>query len=133
MTSVSELLDLAARDDEIQSFKDLTWEGSFTEYLEMVLGDPKIIRNAFQRLYDMILSHGYEEFVEHKERLVRYHFFSDPMEGGRDAIFGLEKSLMRLVGNVKAAAAGYGTERRVLLLHHQGFLGSFEFIQAYVD
>jgi serine protein kinase len=65
----------------------------------------------------MILSYGYEEFTEHKEKVTRYNFFSDPFDRGRDAIFGLEKSLTRLVGHVKAAAAGYGTERRILLLH----------------
>ncbi|MHC4860915.1 MAG: PrkA family serine protein kinase [Planctomycetota bacterium] len=117
MKTVSELLDVVSKDQNIELFQELHWEGGFTEYLEMVLENPRIARNSFQRLYDMILSYGYEEFTEHKEKLVRYHFFADPMENGKDAIFGLEKSLMRLVGNIKAAAAGYGTEHRVLLLH----------------
>ncbi len=117
MKSASELLDLITRDEDVKQFRDLHWEGSFSAYLELALGNPMVSRNAFQRLYDMILSYGYEEFTEHKEKLTRYHFFSDPFDHGRDAVFGLEKSLMRLVGHVKAAAAGYGTERRILLLH----------------
>jgi serine protein kinase len=36
---------------------------------------------------------------------------------GDDAIFGLEIPLMRLVNFFKGAARGYGTEKRVLLLH----------------
>ena len=39
------------------------------------------------------------------------------MEDGHDAIFGLERTLMNLVNVLKSAALGYGTERRVLLLH----------------
>ncbi len=117
MKSASELLDLVIKDEDVQLFKHLHWEGSFSEYLEIALENPMVARNAFQRLYDMILSYGYEEFIEHKEKQTRYNFFSDPFDRGRDAIFGLEKSLTRLVGHVKAAAAGYGTERRILLLH----------------
>jgi serine protein kinase len=117
MKSVSELLDLVTKDEDVQLFRDLHWEGSFSEYLEVAIENPMVARNAFQRLYDMILSYGYEEFTEHQEKVTRYNFFSDPFDRGRDAIFGLEKSLTRLVGHVKAAAAGYGTERRILLLH----------------
>src|SRR5262249_23293210 len=34
-----------------------------------------------------------------------------------DAIYGLDRQLMHLVNTFKSAAKGYGTERRVLLLH----------------
>ena len=104
MKSVSDLLDLVSRDEDVTRFKELHWEGSFSDYLEIVLESPRTIRNAFQRLYDMILSYGAEEFTDHKEKLVRYHFFADPMQDGKDAIFGLETSLARLVGTLKAAA-----------------------------
>src|SRR5690606_13241769 len=46
-----------------------------------------------------------------------YHFFDDPFGGGRDAIFGLDVPVMKFVQVLKAAAMGYGPERRVLLLH----------------
>ena len=36
---------------------------------------------------------------------------------GRDAIFGLDIPLMRLVNVLQARRQGYGTERRVILLH----------------
>ncbi len=117
MKSADELLSLVGKEDDARLFRELHWEGRFPDYVALALENPAAIRNAFQRLYDMILSHGYEEFVERKEKMVRYRFFSDPLDRGRDAIFGLERSLMRLVGHVKAAAAGYGTESRVLLLH----------------
>jgi serine protein kinase len=100
-----------------RSYQELHWEGSFEEYLQIVVEDPRVCRNAFQRVYDMILSYGGEEYVEHREPLFRYHFFKDPMGGGRDAIYGLEDSLSQLVNALKSAAHGYGTERRILLLH----------------
>ncbi|MCA9638953.1 MAG: serine protein kinase, partial [Myxococcales bacterium] len=49
--------------------------------------------------------------------MIRYRFFSDPIADGHDAIFGLEQPLMRLVGVLKSAALGFGTEKRVILLH----------------
>ena len=48
---------------------------------------------------------------------MRYKFFADPIDNGADAIFGLERPLMQLVDFFKSAAQGYGTEKRILLLH----------------
>ena len=102
---------------DIEKYKNLNWEGSFQEYLDMVIKDPKITRNSYQRLYDMILSYGSEEIVEGRDKVTRYKFFSDPISNGRDGVFGLDRSLMRLVNVIKSAAMGYGAERRVILLH----------------
>jgi len=93
------------------------WEGGFEEYLSLVREQPRVARSAFQRLYDMILSHGRTEYVDNKKRLTRYHFFQDPLGGGRDAIYGLDVPLMKLVDVFASAAQQYGTEKRVILLH----------------
>jgi len=106
--------------DEMQDkkhFQQLNWSGTFHDYLDIVATNPRITRNAFQRLYDMIMSFGTDQFEDAKKRLIRYHFFSDTGFDSADAIFGLEIPLMRLVNFFKAAAQGYGTEKRVLLLH----------------
>ena len=58
-------------------FRNLNWLGSFQDYLELVDREPRVTRNAFRRLYDMILSHGSEEYVEFKKRITHYHFFED--------------------------------------------------------
>ena len=100
-----------------KQFQQLNWRGTFADYLELATNDPKVTRNAFQRIYDMIMSYGTEEFIDAKKRLIRYKFFSDASFDGDDAIFGLEIPLMRLVNFFKGAAKGYGTEKRVLLLH----------------
>jgi serine protein kinase len=102
---------------DYQAYRDLNWEGSFEEYLRIVRDRPEVSRNAFQRLYDMIVSYGEEEYIDNKKRLVRYPFFQDPIDGGKDAIFGLDIPLMRLVSTLQAAALGYGPEKRIILLH----------------
>ena len=79
---------------DVDGFRDLHWEGTFEEYLEFVRQDTNVARSAFQRLYDMIVSHGYEEYTYHRETLIHYYFFDDPFENGKDAIFGIDKPLM---------------------------------------
>jgi serine protein kinase len=98
-------------------YRDLAWEGSFEEYLAIVRERPHVTRNAFQRVYDMVISYGTEEYIDNKKKLVRYNFFRDETDGGKDAVFGLDIPLMRLMNVLKAAAEGYGPERRVILLH----------------
>ena len=107
---------IAALQDR-STYKELHWEGSFEDYLRIVRDNPRVTRTAFQRIYDMILSHGKTEYMDNKKKLVRYHFFHDEQFGGRDAVFGLDVPLMKLVNVFKSAASGYGTEKRVILLH----------------
>ena len=82
-----------------------------------MLQNPHIACNAFQRLYKMIISHGTEEYTEYKKEITHYNFFDDPFGDGKDAVYGMDVHLMKLVNFFKSAALGYGTEKRVLLLH----------------
>ncbi len=102
---------------DIDKYRELHWDGSFEDYLEMIREDPKIVRTAYQRMYDMVMSYGTEEYVDNKKKIVKYTFFSDPKNDGRDAIYGLDIPLMKLVNVFKAAAFEYGTEKRIILLH----------------
>ncbi|GAA6733634.1 serine protein kinase [Thermus oshimai] len=110
-------LDFIRQRQDVEAYRALSWEGSFADYLRLLKEDPRPLRTSFQRVYDMILSHGVEERTLFKEKLLHYPFFDDPFEGGRDAVFGLDKPLMRLVATLKAAAHRLGPERRILLLH----------------
>jgi serine protein kinase len=102
---------------DLAAYRALSWEGSFADYLHLLKEDPRPLRTSFQRAHDMILAHGVEEYTLFREKLLHYPFFDDPFEGGKDAIFGLDKPLMRLVATLKAAAHRLGPERRILLLH----------------
>lgn len=108
---------LIGKKHDAKFFKEQYWEGSLEDYLEIVRKNPKVTRSAFQRVYDMIMSYGTEEFIEHKEKFTRYKFFNDERFGGNDAIFGLDRPLMKMANIFKSAANRYGTEKRVLLLH----------------
>ncbi|WP_243090941.1 serine/threonine protein kinase [Thermus neutrinimicus] len=110
-------LERIRRRQDLEAYRALSWEGSFAEYLGLLKRDPRPLRTSFQRVHDMILAHGVEEYTLFKEKLLHYRFFDDPFEGGKDAIFGLDKPLMRLVATLKAAAHRLGPERRILLLH----------------
>jgi serine protein kinase len=100
-----------------KQYQEEHWEGTFQQYLDLVQDNPLVVRTAHQRLYDMVLSHGVDEVEIDKEKVPKYRFFSDPLEDGRDGVFGLERSLQNLMAVFKAAAHGFGPERRVLLLH----------------
>ena len=111
------LVDRIAALQDIKRYEDLHWSGTFEEYLELVRGNPRVARTAHERVYDLIMSHGTQEYVDNKKKIVHYRFFDDEAHDGRDAIFGLDIPLMRLVNVLKAAAMRYGTEKRILLLH----------------
>ncbi|MBL9092180.1 MAG: serine protein kinase [Planctomycetaceae bacterium] len=117
MSNGSSIISLIAERQDLDQFRKKTWVGSFEAYLDLVRQEPKVVRNAFERVYDMILSYGSETYEVNREKHVRYKFFDDPDHGGEDAVFGLEDSLVALVNALKSAAKGYGIEKRVLLLH----------------
>ncbi|HVK62562.1 MAG TPA: hypothetical protein VM432_13470 [Bdellovibrionales bacterium] len=100
-----------------QKYRDLTWSGTFNDYLNLVKENPKITRNAFQRMYDMVTEKGTTEYTDFKKQVQRYKFFDDEDNDGKDAVFGLDVPLMKLVNVLRSAALGYGTEKRVILLH----------------
>ncbi len=117
MATAQDIVSVVEGSMSADRFREQHWEGSFHEYLDLVAKDPRIARNAFQRIYDMIMHFGVERYSRMREELVRYKFFSDPIDDGADAIFGLDRALMNLVDFFKSAAHQYGTERRILLLH----------------
>jgi serine protein kinase len=98
-------------------YDELNWNGSFQDYLGIVEKNPKATRTAFQRMYDMLMHFGTYEYVEQKKKIVHYKFFDDPLGNGKDAVFGLDVHLSKLVSIIKAASLRYGPEKRVLLLH----------------
>src|SRR6202035_1634629 len=102
---------------DYREYEELNWTGTFEDYLKIARENPKVTRTAFQRVYDMVLSYGQEEYIDNKKKLIRYNFFKDEQHGGRDAVYGLDIPLMKLVNCFKSAAQRYGTEKRVILLH----------------
>src|SRR5262249_44852105 len=117
MATGKAILNAVRQQLNLSDYRKKHWEGSFDEYLDIVSEHPEVTRTAYQRLYDMILVHGTEDVYENKEKITRYKFFTEYAAQHGDAIYGLDRPLMHLVNAFKSAAKGYGTERRVLLLH----------------
>lgn len=94
-------------------FSNLNKEVSFYEYLGMLEENPKLLRNAYQMIYDMIIEKGSYKFDQYRKTYTHYNFFDD----NEIPIIGLEETKDELVKFIRGAAGGYGTEKRVLLLH----------------
>lgn len=116
-SSSSHLLSVVKSSEFMKNYQDLQWKGPFSSYLALVEQNPKICRSAFQRIYDMLISFGSTEYSEYKKKIIRYTFFDDPIDNGKDAVFGSDIHLMKLVNAFQSAARRYGTEKRILLLH----------------
>lgn len=85
----------------------LRWEGSFSNYLQIVKETPGVAKTAHARIYDMIESAGIEKDNDGR---CHYPFFADE-------IFGLDESLERLVEEYfHAAAKRLEVRKRILLL-----------------
>ncbi|HHI79888.1 MAG TPA: serine protein kinase, partial [Planctomycetes bacterium] len=117
MTEHQELMELVRKTVDTSKYADEHWEGSFQDYLGLLEENPLICRTSYQRVYDMVLSYGVTESEERREKTVHYNFFDDPMEEGRDGLFGLDKSIAKFMNVIKAAAHHFGPERRILMLH----------------
>jgi serine protein kinase len=88
--------------------RQVTWEGTFRDYLEIVQRNPKVANLAHARVYDMIISAGVEERGEGQPR--EYKFFTSEL-------FGLERTLQQLVEEYFAPAARrLDVRKRILLL-----------------
>lgn len=100
-------MDFLKRLEEYRSLeRQLAWEGTFQDYLEVLKERPCISQLAHSRIYKMIRSAGIEE----KEGTKQYKFFSTE-------IFGLDKTLEKLVEEYfHPAARRLDVRKRILLL-----------------
>ncbi|SHK01983.1 PrkA family serine protein kinase [Alicyclobacillus tolerans] len=85
----------------------LRWEGTFSDYLEIVRSNPSVAKSAHARIYDMIVAAGIEQGADNRPV---YLFFEREM-------YGLSQTLERLVEEYfHAAAKRLDVRKRILLL-----------------
>ena len=101
MVEIGKLLEDVRKDLEA-----LAWEGSFEEYLNMVIGDPKLSRHSHARIYDMVRWAGVTPGLD---GVPQYKLFAGQ-------IFGMDRALDRLVQFFNAASNGLEVRKRILLL-----------------
>ena len=96
---------------------DLREARTFDWYLSECYDDPKVARNAHQRLADAFDYYGtsYDEDAG----VVEYHLASeDPLGDGENTFYGREvhEAIHEFVNKVKSGARGLGPEKRIKLL-----------------
>ncbi|WP_232688333.1 PrkA family serine protein kinase [Halobacterium zhouii] len=95
---------------------DLRDARGFDWYLETLYDDPKVARNAHQRLADMFDFYG---STTDDDGVVEYELASeDPLGEGANTFFGREvhESIHEFVNKVKSGSRGLGPEKRIILL-----------------
>ncbi|KPC69270.1 protein prkA [Thermoactinomyces vulgaris] len=87
--------------------KELQWEGTFAEYLDIIKKNPRVAQTAHSRVYNMIAKAGIETDSQGNKK---YLFFSKEL-------FGLERAIERLVEEYfHSAARRLDVRKRILLL-----------------
>jgi serine protein kinase len=117
MTANKETLENLSRNYKESIPADLRESHSFDWYLDEVYDDPKIARNAHQRVADMFDHYGTE--YNETEGIVEYKLASeDPINDGENTFYGkvIHRSIHEFVNKVKSGARGLGPERRIKLL-----------------
>ena len=98
---LDELLKAAEQGEE-----QLLWEGTFAQYLRMVVDNPALARLSHTRVHDMIFSYGVAQGLYDQPA---YGLFSKEL-------FGLDEPLGRLVQYLASAAQRSQARHRILLL-----------------
>ncbi|ELY42422.1 PrkA family serine protein kinase [Natronorubrum sulfidifaciens] len=117
MTGDIETLEKLSTDYKESMPADLRETKSFDWYLETLYEDPKVTRNAHQRVADMFDYYGtsYDE----TRGMVEYKLASeDPLNDGENTFYGtvIHQSIHEFVNKVKSGARRLGPERRIKLL-----------------
>jgi serine protein kinase len=105
------------RDRTMEVYEEIHWEGSFQTFLNEKLAPEPVrhLRTAFQYFRDMLDHFGVEERQDTGETFHHYKLFDDPIHGGKKAVFGLDRTVEKLVNYIRAAAAEEGKERIFVL------------------
>ncbi|QLH79146.1 serine protein kinase PrkA [Halosimplex rubrum] len=96
---------------------DLREYRSFDAYLDQLYDEPKIARNAHQRVADMFDYYGTE--YDEDAGVVEYELASeDPLNDGENTFYGriVHESIHEFVNKVKSGARGLGPQKRIKLL-----------------
>ncbi|WP_231182731.1 serine protein kinase PrkA [Haladaptatus sp. DYF46] len=112
-----ETLDDLSRSYQESMPEDLRETKSFDWYLREVYEDPKVARNAHQRVADMFDYYGTE--YDEDSGVVEYRLASeDPIFDGENTFYGREihRAIHEFVNKVKSGARGLGPEKRIKLL-----------------
>jgi len=96
--------------DELEAYRaeegKITWTGSFTDYFDVVMKNPSLVRLSHSRVFNMILDAG--TTVE-ENKPIHYNFFDEE-------IYGIDPALQQVVEYFRSAAQRLEVRKRILLL-----------------
>jgi predicted Ser/Thr protein kinase len=100
-------MDLVKRLEEYREReRNLKWEGTFAQYFEMITKKPTVAQLSHERIYNMIINAGTETTPQ---GYTHYKFFDEE-------IFGLDRSLQKIMEYFHSAAQRLEVRKRILLL-----------------
>jgi serine protein kinase len=94
-------------DEHTQKHRVHHWQGTFRDYLPMVIENPQLAQLAHARVYNMVRSYGVDVDDHGTEQ---YRFFAREL-------FGIDEALAKVVEYLKAAAMGSEVGKRILMLY----------------
>jgi len=97
--------------DDLRQPRSVAW------YLDELVADPKVARNAHQRVADMFDYYGTE--YDEDAGIVRYEFATeDPLFDGENVFYGegTHVAIHEFANKIKSGARGLGPEKRIKLL-----------------
>ena len=117
MSQNKETLEALSKEYQDTIPADLRATRTFDRYLEQLYDEPRIARNAHQRVADMFDYYGTE--YDEEAGVVEYKIASeDPLQDGENTFYGREvhEAIHEFVNKVKSGARGLGPEKRIKLL-----------------
>ncbi|WP_394298109.1 kinase anchor protein [Halorubrum saccharovorum] len=106
---------------------------SLEEYVDRVLTNPTAAASGARYLLAAVESQGTREVRERGERLERYRFFDDPFNDGEHAVLGNTGALNAFVDDLRAAAAGRGSDETIVWIDGPTATGKSEFKRCLVN
>ena len=117
MTGTQDTLAELSREYQDSIPSDLRETRTFDWYLDQLFDEPRIARNAHQRVADMFDYYGTE--YDEDAGVVEYKLASeDPLHNGENTFYGrvVHEAIHEFVNKVKSGARGLGPEKRIKLL-----------------
>jgi serine protein kinase len=117
MTDVPTTLGAIAEQHRENSPEGLREPRPFDWYLDELLMEPKIARNAHQRVADMFRFYG-TEYDEERGVMLYKMAVEDPLNDGDNVFYGreIQEAIHEFVNKVYSASRGLGPEKRIKLL-----------------
>ena len=96
------MIDRIGAMQDFKLYRELHWEGSFEEYLALVRERPQVTRNAYQRLYDLIieLDHNTRPRIARRGSAVFVHIARPDRGPTAGCIAAEPAALLRLLARI---------------------------------